>query len=616
MKKITLLLLMILGVSFCTAYAQDCSDRIQAAGRIYERYKKSYDKKQLDEARKQLNNIKSSNAPENCKKEADRLLKLWKPIYKPKTAKANVEVAAIVVRDTVIERHINIDTVVNVLVHQDSFKVKRFYDVESAAMECANKKDFECAVNNYQTAIAFGRDLHLSDEIISELQYKEQKNKKLRFNELLAIAKKSEYEGQIHDALQQYESVLTYGNDNKLVDEEQVKAFADKAEYLQYVEEMFDYARQADEYYRAHEWELAKQELTMAIEMSDTLGWKPGVILWKHRLDTVERIINIGDDILDYSTLNSLAYDDMHDDLTKLLHHALLHFQDIPTDTLTVGLIVFPKGEMDVVVDKRQEDTLVTNTIKREILQARLKLPAMTYWGQEVTAKASYDYVISVESAISTVKRKPKKLIEKLPMIGVGPLEAFINKTEDTVRRTVLSSASKPFLYGTFYFKQSVSQIDNSSGSGFHLVKYSGTGGPANVFLSMIVPGLGRHRVTYGEQLGIGTTVVFFGSTAAALGLRYYALDKKSMDLKNLFKFEKKEYFDTMEQGQPHQVAYWTSYAFAGVAAVVYVTDVLYTLIRGSVNLSRQNKYKKWAVGAFYDPSSKTPLIQYNYKIK
>jgi hypothetical protein len=188
----------------------------------------------------------------------------------------------------------------------------------------------------------------------------------------------------------------------------------------------------------------------------------------------------------------------------------------------------------------------------------------------------------------------------------------------------VLHSGVKKFLYGDFYLQNTVVSVDNDTRSGFNLVKYNGTGGPANVFLSMIIPGLGRHRVTYGEQSGVGTTLFFFGSLGATIGLRYWSLHdnplnvNNNLDMKDFFKVGKytKESFEGMEKGQPKRIFYYTSYAFAGLAAVIYVSDVLYTLIRGSVNASRQAKYKKWCMGAYYEPASKTPVIQFNYKIQ
>ena len=74
MRKFVLVFLMALCVPLCSLYAQDCSDRIQSAGKIYERYKKTYEKKTLNEARKQLQNLISTpGVPDGCKKEANRL---------------------------------------------------------------------------------------------------------------------------------------------------------------------------------------------------------------------------------------------------------------------------------------------------------------------------------------------------------------------------------------------------------------------------------------------------------------------------------------------------------------------------------------------------------------
>lgn len=79
MKKIVFLLIALVCVSTVTVTAQKCSDRIQSATRMYERYKQTKDKQTLEEARKVLQNVKNTpGVSESCVKEADRLLKLWK----------------------------------------------------------------------------------------------------------------------------------------------------------------------------------------------------------------------------------------------------------------------------------------------------------------------------------------------------------------------------------------------------------------------------------------------------------------------------------------------------------------------------------------------------------
>ncbi|MBP5663730.1 MAG: hypothetical protein J6X16_05620 [Bacteroidales bacterium] len=80
MKKIIVLFVGILCLMGGSLQAQSCSDRIQSAKRIYEKYKQSHDKKALDEACNLLRNVKSmSGVSESCVQEADRLLKAWKP---------------------------------------------------------------------------------------------------------------------------------------------------------------------------------------------------------------------------------------------------------------------------------------------------------------------------------------------------------------------------------------------------------------------------------------------------------------------------------------------------------------------------------------------------------
>lgn len=623
MKKIVLILLMAFCVPVCALYAQDCTARIQSAGNIYNKYKKNYDKKTLDEARKQLKNIiNTPGVPDGCKKEATRMLSTFKPVYKTNVSKANVDIAPIVVHvDTVVDKLVNIDSVVNIVVKHDSLKVKRFYEYEEKALACYEKKDYECAIDYYQTVLGYGKELQMGEGVLKVFEDKINKNHKLQYNKLLDEAKGLEKEGKVNEAIAVYERAMTYAADNKLLESGAATALEDKIYYLQAVQQMFDFVEQADEYYQAREWLQAQQELELAIDVSDTLRWKKGVVHWRHRLDTINSILDAVDRLHDYATLeeeNKTAYQNLQPVLVTVLHNAMLHLNyDIPTDTVTMDFFIDPDGHWKAEIGMIREDSVLIRLIKEELQNTTIIFPAGIYYGQHVPSKASYEFKIGLEGARELAKRKFNgKIIEDPLIIGPDGVYNFLRLTEDTVRRVVFTRASPEFLYGKFTFKNVTSFVDNSSRSGFHLEKYSGNGGPANVFLSMVIPGLGRHRVTYGRQKGIGTAMFFYASVGATLGLRYYALNKKSMDLKNFFNFEKNSYFEDMDQAQPRRIAYWTSYAFAGLAATIYVTDVLYTLIRGSINTAHQNKYKKWSIGVFYEPASKTPILQYNYKIK
>ena len=628
MKKIVFILLMAFCVPMCTVYAQDCSDRIQSAGKLYDKYKKSKDKKQLDAAREQLRNIiDDSSNPENCRKSAKNMLKEFKPVVSTK-AKSNVDVASIVVKvDTIVETHVNIDTIVNVIVKHDSLKVKRFYATEEQAMKCARDKDYECAVDLYQTVVAYGKELQMGEDVIKVFESKIERNQQLQYNKLLAEAKRLENNAEINSALSAYEQVKRYGVENNLLDENAIINMENKIDYLQSVQQMFEFVAQADEYYKANEWEMAKDELEMAVELSDTLQWKRGTIHWIHRLDTLNRIIQAAETTFDYSQLRDNAddYEQMRPVVGNVVLDGLLRFREVDPDTLLVEFLIAPDGRARPSVSQLAgEDTMMLRVIKDEIENAGLRFPAPRYYGQNVAARATYTYVISVTSEITTVTRTPRKIKVEPLIIGVNDAADFILKTEDTVRLTQLRPNCNEFLYGKFYLKNATATLDNISRSGFHLVKYSGTGGPANVLLSMVLPGLGRHRVTYGEQKGIGTAIFYVASLGGALGLRYWSIHdnpynlNNNLDMKNFFNFGKydKASFADMEKGQPKRVFYYTSYALAGVAAAIYVGDVLYTLIRGSVNTARQNKYRKWSIGAFYEPASKTPVLQYNYKIR
>ena len=68
-------MLLALGMSFCAGYSQNCADYIQSAGKMYDKYRKTKDIKQLEEARKLLTNIiNTPGNPKKCREAAENML--------------------------------------------------------------------------------------------------------------------------------------------------------------------------------------------------------------------------------------------------------------------------------------------------------------------------------------------------------------------------------------------------------------------------------------------------------------------------------------------------------------------------------------------------------------
>lgn len=94
MKRLAVILIMALCMPLCMVYAQNCADRIQSAGKMYDKYKKTKDVKQLEEARKVLNNIiNTPGNPEKCRTAAANMLKTFNAVGSNNTkSRSNVMV--------------------------------------------------------------------------------------------------------------------------------------------------------------------------------------------------------------------------------------------------------------------------------------------------------------------------------------------------------------------------------------------------------------------------------------------------------------------------------------------------------------------------------------------
>ena len=76
MKKVAVVLLLALCMPLFTVNAQDCSDRIRSANKLYDQYKSTKDVKYLDAARTLLTNIVNTPSnPDKCRKVAANMLR-------------------------------------------------------------------------------------------------------------------------------------------------------------------------------------------------------------------------------------------------------------------------------------------------------------------------------------------------------------------------------------------------------------------------------------------------------------------------------------------------------------------------------------------------------------
>ena len=155
----------------------------------------------------------------------------------------------------------------------------------------------------------------------------------------------------------------------------------------------------------------------------------------------------------------------------------------------------------------------------------------------------------------------------------------------------------------TFHFNKAT--INGKDDVKNDLLKYKGTGGPSNVFLSLLVPGLGKSRVTYGEKNGLGTTLWTYGLIGAGVGLKIYSNNEYSKYHKAT---EQSAMDDHYKKANYSNQAF---YACVGAGAIIWISDIIWVWKKGAENAKAQKKYKQAHLSVYYEPNFDAPGLSY-----
>lgn len=125
--------------------------------------------------------------------------------------------------------------------------------------------------------------------------------------------------------------------------------------------------------------------------------------------------------------------------------------------------------------------------------------------------------------------------------------------------------------------------------------------GRAAALNSLVLPGWGKKRVTYGEK-GKGTMITFLSSTAIAVGSRLYSMNQYQKYKDETIPSKRDEFYTNANSSNK------VFLIAGGLSATIYVTDVLWVLNRGKKN--------KKATKAFRKQLRNTPFVIHNYETR
>lgn len=157
------------------------------------------------------------------------------------------------------------------------------------------------------------------------------------------------------------------------------------------------------------------------------------------------------------------------------------------------------------------------------------------------------------------------------PNQNLNSVESFINK--------------QPFKYGKYIFEIKNKEVNGKSYSNINLVKYK-TVGPEAALFSMLMPGMGTLKVTYGKK-GWGRFTCFLLSSGLAIGSKLYSDAQYKSYLGATSQADIDKYYNNANIS--HKIALISG----GISATIYLYDIIWVISKGAKNIKDSKPLRK-----------------------
>jgi tetratricopeptide (TPR) repeat protein len=218
-----------------------------------------------------------------------------------------------------------------------------------------------------------------------------------------------------------------------------------------------------------------------------------------------------------------------------------------------------------------------------------IKLKSCYVKSYAINARAEFNYTLEYYShGMVTVTKNTKGTIAK-------------NDNFDAYRARIdRDLLSAPF--GKYVFDVNTTTINGRKYHDNKLLAINRTGGPSNVLLSLLVPGLGDHRVTYGKKNGLGVMFTTYGLIGAGVGLKFYS------------NREYAKYHAATEQeamDDHYKKANTTNQVFYGcvvAGSIIWISDIIWVWSKGAKN-AKTYRRSHWSF--YYEPDLQATGLSY-----
>ncbi|MDR2408348.1 MAG: tetratricopeptide repeat protein [Bacteroidales bacterium] len=357
-------------------------------------------------------------------------------------------------------------------------------------------------------------------------------------------------------------------------------------------EEMYqDFIQQAQTFKKQKKYNEAKKSYQRALEVDPDDSEKEREIA--KEIKEIDKILQFLEErtykIYVYSDLLYYDYTSINAKIIEDIKSLLFKEKKVDPIDITISCTIDTAG----IITRSYTSTIVEPKLNEKVSQIvnNINLKQSTLHDYTVSSKADFSYKISAEEDVIKVKKSNK---------GWEPQSGKCYLYRQNIDKIVSSAPM-----GKFTVQFNKTTINNTSYVEHKLLKYTGTGRGTNAFLSLLIPGLGDHRVTYGKKTGLGITLSTYALIGTGIGLKFYSNN------------EYKKYHDATEQQDMNKYynhANYSNQAFYGclvAGGIIWISDIIWVWAKGAKNKKEQKIYKMRYLGFYYHPQLNVSGLTY-----
>jgi len=190
-------------------------------------------------------------------------------------------------------------------------------------------------------------------------------------------------------------------------------------------------------------------------------------------------------------------------------------------------------------------------------------------------------FLASKENLTLDIKWSTDKAAYKSKSKGIFQSE-YTSQNQSTIESFINRQS---FKYGKYIFEIKDKEFNGKHSSDINLVKYK-TVGPKAVLFSMIMPGMGTLKVTYGKK-GWSRFTCFLLSSGLAIGSKLYSNAQYKSYLSATSQADIDKYYNNANMS--HKIALVSG----GISASIYLYDIIWVISKGAKNLKSSKPLRK-----------------------